>query len=75
MDAQQTLNAMTLEEKIGQKIMLDFRLWQQQDMTEPDNVIANLLRVNHIGGVILFANNLKNQAQIKTLTSWYASLE
>lgn len=75
MDAQQTLNAMTLEEKIGQKIMLDFRLWQQQDMTEPNSVIANLLRVNHIGGVILFANNLKNQEQIKTLTSWYASLE
>ncbi|MCW2485135.1 glycoside hydrolase family 3 protein [Candidatus Symbiopectobacterium sp. NZEC127] len=75
MDVQQILHAMTLEEKIGQKIMLDFRLWQQQDMIEPNGVIANLLRVNHIGGVILFANNLKNKAQIKTLTTWYASLE
>lgn len=75
MDVQQTLNAMTLEEKIGQKLMLDFRRWQRQDMTEPNGVIANLLRINHIGGVILFANNLKNKVQIKTLTSWYASLQ
>ncbi len=75
MEVQQILHTMTLEEKIGQKIMLDFRLWQQEDMTEPNSVIANLLRVHHIGGVILFANNLKNKAQIKTLTTWYASLE
>lgn len=75
MDVQQTLNSMTLEEKIGQKIMLDFRFWQQQDMTEPSSIIANILRINHIGGVILFTNNLKDKAQIKKLTSWYASQE
>ncbi|MBG6241646.1 MAG: glycoside hydrolase family 3 protein [Candidatus Symbiopectobacterium sp. Dall1.0] len=75
MEVQQILHAMTLEEKIGQKIMLDFRLWQQQDMIEPNSIIANLLRVHNIGGVILFANNLKNKEQIKALTSWYASLE
>lgn len=44
-------------------------------MIEPNSIIANLLRVHNIGGVILFANNLKNKEQIKTLTSWYASLE
>lgn len=61
MDVQQILHAMTLEEKIGQKIMLDFRLWQQQDMIEPSSIIANLLRVHNIGGAILFSNNLKNK--------------
>ncbi|MGL9720451.1 hypothetical protein [Symbiopectobacterium sp.] len=61
MEVQQILNTMTLEEKIGQKIMLDFRLWQQQDMIEPNSIIANLLRVHNIGGVILFANNLKKR--------------
>jgi len=71
---------MTLEEKIGQKIMLDFRYWDQngssnQDMTVPDAAIGKLITDNHIGGVILFANNLKDKQQIKTLTAWYAAMK
>lgn len=71
---------MTLEEKIGQKIMLDFRYWDQngssnKDMTVPDETIGRLITDNRIGGVILFANNLKDKLQIKTLTAWYAAMK
>ncbi|MGY0329411.1 glycoside hydrolase family 3 N-terminal domain-containing protein [Xylella fastidiosa subsp. multiplex] len=70
------VKAMTLEEKIGQKIMLDFRSWDpKQDMTEPDGVIGQLISNDHIGGVILFSNNLKERSQIKKLTAWYAGME
>ncbi len=60
--------------------MLDFRYWDQngssnQDMTVPDAAIGKLITDNHIGGVILFANNLKDKQQIKTLTAWYAALK
>lgn len=80
MNIKQKVKKMTLEEKIGQKIMLDFRYWDQngsrnQDMTVPDEAIGKLLTDNHVGGVILFANNLKNKQQIKTLTAWYAAMK
>ncbi|AHF73830.1 Beta-hexosaminidase [Candidatus Sodalis pierantonius str. SOPE] len=79
MDIKQKIGAMTLEEKIGQKIMLDFRYWDsngngKRDMIAPDEAIAKIIRDNGIGGVILFANNLKNKAQIQTLTDWYAGI-
>ncbi len=39
------VKAMTLEEKIGQKIMLDFRSWDpKQDMTEPDSKMEKGLK-------------------------------
>ena len=80
MDIKQKVKTMTLAEKIGQKVMLDFRYWSatdssQQDMTAPDDAIGKLITENHIGGVILFANNLKNTLQIKTLTTWYAAMK
>ncbi|WP_248768390.1 glycoside hydrolase family 3 N-terminal domain-containing protein [Pseudomonas sp. MWU12-2345] len=80
MGIKQTLESMTIEEKIGQKIMLDFRYWDPAgkatlDMTQPDDTIKTLILDHHIGGVILFANNLKDRDQIARLTSWYASLE
>lgn len=80
MDIKQKRCAMSLEEKIGQKIMLDFRYWDSagvtnKDMTQPVETIAKMLTDNAIGGVILFANNLKDKVQIARLTSWYASLK
>ncbi|MBS1204156.1 MAG: beta-hexosaminidase [Proteobacteria bacterium] len=60
MDIRQKVKHMTLEEKIGQKIMLDFRYWDQngsnnQDMAAPDETIGNLITDSHIGGVIYAA--------------------
>ncbi|CAG77058.1 putative beta-hexosaminidase [Pectobacterium atrosepticum SCRI1043] len=80
MNIKQKINAMTLEEKIGQKLMLDFRYWDptgksNQDMTVPDETVGKLITDHHIGGVILFANNLKDKQQIEKLTAWYAAME
>lgn len=79
MDVKSIIGSMTLEEKIGQKIMLDFRYWNQpgqtkQGMTAPNDDVRSIIINNNIGGVILFSENLKNTNQIKTLTSWYASI-
>lgn len=77
-DALSVLHRMSLKEKIGQKLMLDFRYWCPsksksaqpctQDLTTLNSTIKQILSKNHIGGVILFSNNLKNIAQITTLT-------
>ncbi|AKP35252.1 glycoside hydrolase family 3 protein [Yersinia aleksiciae] len=80
MNIKQKMDTMTLEEKIGQKIMLDFRYWDptgksNKDMIAPDETISRLITDNHIGGVILFANNLKDKLQIKKLTAWYAAIK
>ncbi|HEX4044993.1 MAG TPA: glycoside hydrolase family 3 N-terminal domain-containing protein, partial [Gammaproteobacteria bacterium] len=78
------LQRMSLKEKIGQKLMLDFRYWCpttisvtnktstnsicKEDFTQLNPVIKNIISQQHIGGIILFSNNLKNIAQIVTLT-------
>ena len=69
------INKMTLKEKIGQKIMLDFRYWNElgltdnrQDMIEITQTIKKIIANNYIGGIILFSNNLKNKHQIRRLT-------
>lgn len=77
--AKALLKTMTLKEKIGQKIMLDFRYWCDtqsqngsactQDFTAMNNSVQQVVSSNHIGGVILFANNLKDISQITTLTN------
>ncbi len=85
--AQSLLSKMTLEEKIGQKLMLDFRYWCDEpqsdsslcknDMIVINDTIKKIVAgdhadINHptpaVGGVILFANNLKTIPQIVTLT-------
>lgn len=76
--ALKAVKGMTLREKIGQKIMLDFRYWCPtalqnnqpctQDFTVMNATVKKILAKNHIGGVILFSNNLKDIAQITTLT-------
>jgi beta-N-acetylhexosaminidase len=73
------LHRMTLKEKIGQKLMLDFRYWCEtspasgctQDLTTLNPIIQSILSRNHIGGIILFANNLKDIAQITTLNYYF----
>ena len=71
------LQRMSLKEKIGQKLMLDFRYWCptsemnqscSQDFISMNQTVKQIISPNHIGGIILFSNNLKNIAQITTLT-------
>lgn len=78
-EAHRLLNTMTLKEKIGQKLMLDLRHWCAQgvtdqpsciqDLTALNSDIKGLLSQNHIGGLILFSNNIKTIAQITTFTN------
>jgi len=64
---------MSLDEKIGQKIVLDFRSWNdgdtQKPVTEINDEIRQIISKYHIGGVILFAQNFVNKEQAKRLIS------
>ena len=56
---EETLADMTLEEKIGQMIMMDFRSHEDgTPMTELSEEAAEEIEGYHLGGVILFAENL-----------------
>lgn len=51
---------MTLEEKVGQMFMPDFRTWNSSDFTVYNDEVGSVIKKYHLGGVILFANNLYN---------------
>ena len=68
---------MSVMEKLGQKLMLDFRYWCsektravdcKQPWTQMNSEIANLMRDYHIGGLILFRENIVSEAQLFSLT-------
>lgn len=66
---EETLADMTTEEKIGQMIMMDFRSNADgTPMTELSPEAAEAIADYHLGGVILFAENLDTVEQTKTLT-------
>lgn len=73
-EAEKIVSEMSLEEKIGQMLMVDFRQWKQenessvQDFTEMNNEVANIIDEFDLGGVILFAQNVKTTEQTAKLT-------
>lgn len=69
MDAiiEQKLADMTLEQKIGQMLQVDFRQWNGQDHTVLSDEVANIIDKYDLGGVILFAENVKETAQTTKL--------
>lgn len=75
--AEDIVAKLSLREKIAQKMMLDFRYWCDtkgdencnQNFTQMNKSVAAILSQNHIGGVILFSNNLVDTAQVTTLNS------
>ncbi|KAF1678925.1 MULTISPECIES: glycoside hydrolase family 3 protein [Bacillus] len=75
--AKQIVNHMTLDEKLGQMLMPDFRNWQKvsesspQAFTEMNEEVASLIRKYQFGGVILFAENVKTTNQTVQLTDAY----
>ena len=73
------VNGMTRRQKIEQMLMPDFRKWatggssdpndkNNPDFTEMNDEVANILDKYHFGGVILFANNVKETKQTLKLT-------
>lgn len=72
---EEILKDMTLDQKIGQKIMPDFRQWKVEDATAVSDVTAinseiiDIIDKYDFGGVILFANNVKETEQTLRLTT------
>lgn len=65
---QSILNKMTLEEKIGQVFMMSLRnLPDTKDAVILTDAAKQRIEKNHLGGIILFAENLKNIPQAKKL--------
>ena len=68
------LNEMSRREKICQMLMPDFRKWSEDGTSEPEDFIEMNSQVDAIvdkydfGGVILFANNVKETEQTFELT-------
>lgn len=71
---EELLAEMSLEEKIGQMLLVNFRSWKTADMSEADDLtvmndeIAQIISDYHIGNVILFGENTKNTEQTVKLT-------
>lgn len=65
---------MTLEEKIGQLLMPDFRKWKGKRVTAINHEIASIIKDYHIGGVILFEENFEGRNQTKQLIQSFQSM-
>src|SRR3989338_6801613 len=72
-----SMDQQEIRRQIGQKLMIDLRHFCAQgssaackiDMTELPKEFAEAITQLHLGGVILFANNLKDKSQIRRLTA------
>ncbi|MFY0543774.1 glycoside hydrolase family 3 protein [Brevibacillus sp. H7] len=62
---------MTLEEKIGQMMMPDYRKWNGADVTRMLPEIVEQVKKYHIGGVILFRENVVDTEQTIRLVNDY----
>jgi beta-N-acetylhexosaminidase len=65
------INGMTLNEKIGQMLMPDFRNWKGQNVTKMLPEIEQLIQEYHLGGVILFRENVVTTEQTARLVAEY----
>lgn len=65
------INGMTLNEKIGQMLMPDFRNWKGRNVTEMLPEIEQLIQEYHLGGVILFRENVVTTEQTARLVAEY----
>jgi beta-N-acetylhexosaminidase len=65
------IGTMTLEEKIGQMLMPDFRNWNGRNVTEMLPEIEQLVKDYHLGGVILFRENVVTTEQTTKLVADY----
>ena len=72
--AKAIVQGMTIEQKIGQMLMPDFRQWKMNgedavsDFTTMNEEVAQIIDDFDLGGVILFAQNVKTTEQTAQLT-------
>ncbi len=68
-DVKSIVEEMSLEEKVGQMLMPDFRNWQKAGetkatgFTEMNDEVGSIIEKYHLGGVILFAENVVDTEQ------------
>jgi beta-N-acetylhexosaminidase len=62
---------MTINEKIGQMLMPDYRNWNGKNVTELLPEIEQQVKDYHLGGVILFRENVVTTEQTAKLVSQY----
>ncbi|MBT2689281.1 glycoside hydrolase family 3 C-terminal domain-containing protein [Bacillus sp. ISL-47] len=65
------INSLSIEEKVGQMLMPDFRNWNGKNVTEMLPEIEQLVKDYHLGGVILFRENVVTTEQTAKLVSDY----
>lgn len=65
------VKGLTLEEKVGQMLMPDFRTFNGQDVTTMLPEIEALVKRYHLGGVILFRENVVTTEQTARLVRDY----
>ncbi|PAD21984.1 glycoside hydrolase family 3 protein [Terribacillus saccharophilus] len=68
-DVKAIVEGMSVEQKVGQMLMPDFRNWQKQGeskatgFTEMNDEVGSIIEKYHLGGVILFAENVVGTEQ------------
>jgi beta-N-acetylhexosaminidase len=62
---------MTMEEKVGQMLMPDYRNWNGKNVTEMLPEIEAQVKKYHLGGVILFLENVVTTEQTTKLVNAY----
>ncbi|WP_173917929.1 glycoside hydrolase family 3 protein [Halobacillus sp. Marseille-Q1614] len=65
------IEGMTLEEKVGQMLMPDFRNWEGKNVTKMLPEIEQVVKDYHLGGVILFRENVVTTEQTAELVADY----
>lgn len=73
-DVKAIVEGMSVDEKVGQMLMPDFRNWQKQGeskatgFTVMNDEVGSIIKKYHLGGVILFAENVVGTEQTARLT-------
>lgn len=62
---------MTMEEKVGQMLMPDFRTFNGKNVTEMTAALAEQVKKYHLGGVLLFRENTVTATQTTKLVAAY----
>lgn len=68
-DVKAIVEGMSVEQKVGQMLMPDFRNWQKKGeskatgFTEMNDEVGSIIQKYHLGGVILFAENVVGAEQ------------
>ncbi|MDQ0219884.1 glycoside hydrolase family 3 protein [Peribacillus cavernae] len=68
---EKAIDGLTVEEKVGQMLMPDFRTYNGKNVTEMLPEIDALVKKYHLGGVILFRENVDTTEQTARLVADY----